>query len=261
MTPTLFHCTQQCLFCWRAQSRDLQNSWDETELPTWDSPEEIFNGSVKAQLEILSGYKGNPKTDQKKIEEALTPRHVAISLTGEPTLYKHIGSLIKVFHNKEFTTFLVSNGTLPSVLTNLQEEPTQLYISLCAPNKEIFKNLCRPQIPKAWEKLNETLTLLPSFTCPTAIRITSVRNLNMKKIGAYSELIKKAKPTYIEVKAYLHIGYSRLRLNYENMPNFHAVRKFATELSDGIGYQIVDESRESRVVLLSRIEKPIKFCN
>jgi tRNA wybutosine-synthesizing protein 1 len=50
-------------------------------LPVWDSPEEIVEGSVKAQLAILSGYKGNPKTNKQKFREALTPRHVAISLT------------------------------------------------------------------------------------------------------------------------------------------------------------------------------------
>lgn len=33
MTPAAFHCTQQCLFCWRVQNRDLQTSWNELRLP------------------------------------------------------------------------------------------------------------------------------------------------------------------------------------------------------------------------------------
>ena len=161
MTPALFYCTQKCLFCWRAQSGDHQIiKWDEMKLPAWDSPEEIVEESIKAQLEILSGYKGNPETNQKKFKEALTPRHAAISLTGEPTLYKHVGELIHAFHRRGFTTFLVSNGTEPSVLAKLEEVPTQLYISVCAPDEEAFKHICRPQIPKAWEKLNQTLELL-----------------------------------------------------------------------------------------------------
>jgi tRNA wybutosine-synthesizing protein 1 len=259
MTPALFYCTQECSFCWRAQSGDLGISWNEMKLPIWDSPEEIAEGSINAQLKILSGYKGNPKTNQKKLEEALTPRHVAISLAGEPTLYRPIGELIRTFHRRGFTTFLVSNGTLPSALSNLSQEPTQLYISVCAPDKETHEQVCNPQIPKAWERLNETLELLPSFDCPKVIRITSVRGLNMKKAHAYAKLIEKANPTYVEPKAYMHVGFSRHRLGYENMPSHREIREFAIQLAKETGYNTVDESEQSRVVLLSRLDKPIRF--
>src|SRR3989337_1288017 len=56
MTPALFYCTQQCLFCWRAQSGDLQITWDEMKLPEWDSAETIVEGSLNAQGAILGGY-------------------------------------------------------------------------------------------------------------------------------------------------------------------------------------------------------------
>ncbi len=259
MTPALFYCTQQCLFCWRAQSGDLQIAWDEMKLPTWDSPEEIVEGSIKAQLKILSGYKGNPKANKQKFKEALTPKHAAISLTGEPTLYNPIGELIQAFHKRGFTTFLVSNGTVPSALAKLGKEPTQLYVSVCAPDEEAFKHVCRPQIPKAWEKLSETLELLPSFRCPTVIRITLVRGFNMKNIKGYAKLIEKSNPTYVEAKAYMHVGFSRLRLGYENMPNHGEICEFAAQLAKETGYCIVDESQDSRVVLLSRLEKSIRF--
>jgi tRNA wybutosine-synthesizing protein 1 len=259
MTPALFNCTQRCLFCWRAQSGDLQIIWDEMKLPVWDAPEKIVEGSVKAQLRILSGYKGNLETNQQKFKEALTPRHVAISLTGEPTLYQRIGELIQTFHERGFTTFLVSNGTEPSVLAGLNEEPTQLYISVCAPNEEIFNSVCQPQISKAWEKLNDTLELLSSFKCPTVIRITLARGLNMENTGDYARLIGKANPTYVEPKAYMHVGFSRLRLGYESMPDHQEVCEFAGQIAKVTGYSIIDESRESRVVLLSRLEKSIRF--
>jgi len=259
MTPSLFCCTQRCVFCWRAQNGDLQIIWDETKLPEWDSPEEVVEGSIKAQLKILSGYKGNPKANKQKFKEALTAKHVAISLTGEPTLYKPIGELIQTFHRRGFTTFLVSNGTMRSELAKLSEEPTQLYISVCAPDEEVFRHVCRPQIPKAWEKLNETLALLPSFQCPTVIRTTLVHGFNMENIRGYTKLIEKANPTYVEPKAYMHVGFSRLRLGYENMPNHREICEFATQLASETGYRIIDESQESRVVLLSRLEKP-KRC-
>jgi len=252
MSPSLFYCTQQCLFCWRAQSGDLQIKWGEMKLPNWDSPQEIVEGSLKAQAKILSGYGGNPKANWQKLTEALTPRHAAISLTGEPTLYGHIGELIRVFHNRGLTTYLVSNGTLPSKLAELSEEPTQLYISVCAPNEKVFKRVCRPQIPKAWVKLTETLTMLPSFRCPTVIRMTLVKGHNTEAIDEYAELVERADPTYIEAKAYMHVGFSSLRLDYRKMPQHKEIRDFAEGLAERTGYSIIDESVESRVVLLNK---------
>jgi tRNA wybutosine-synthesizing protein 1 len=259
MTPSLFYCTQQCLFCWRAQSGDLQTKWNEMELPNWDAAEEIARESLKAQAKILTGYNGHPKTNWKKFTEALKPRHVAISLAGEPTLYAHLGELIHTFHHKGFTTFLVSNGTLPSKLAELSEEPTQLYISVCAPNENVFKRVCRPQVPKAWAKLNETLGLLPSFDCPTVTRMTLVKGHNMEFADGYAELVGKAEPTYIEAKAYMHVGFSGLRLDYANMPSHEEVYDFASRLAEKTGYNIIDEAPESRVVLLSKRRKLASF--
>ncbi len=228
-------------------------------LPTWDSAEEIAQESLKAQAKILSGYNGHPKTNWKKFTEALTPRHVAISLAGEPTLYEHLGELIRVFHQKGFTTFLVSNGTLPSKLAELNEEPTQLYISVCAPNEAVFKRVCRPQVPNAWAKLNETLSLLPSFRCPTVTRMTLVKGHNMERVDGYAELVERAEPTYIEAKAYMHVGFSGLRLDYSNMPSHAYVYDFARRLAERTGYRIIEQAAESRVVLLSKLRKPVSF--
>jgi tRNA wybutosine-synthesizing protein 1 len=261
MTPALFYCTQQCLFCWRAQSGDIQATWDEMQLPKWDQPEEIVEASIKEQFRILSGYKANPKSDKRKFREALNPRHVAISLTGEPTLYEHLQGLIHEYHRKGFTTFLVTNGTMPHVLAKIKEEPTQLYISACAPDKQTFTGTCRPQTPKAWEKLNETLELLPGFKCPTVLRMTLTRDLNMKNIDGYAKLVEKANPTYIEPKAYMHVGFSRLRLQFEHMPSHKEIREFATNLATETGYKVINESLESRVVLLSRLRESIRFGN
>jgi tRNA wybutosine-synthesizing protein 1 len=228
-------------------------------LPKWDNPEKIVQESIEAQERILTGYPDNPKTNTRKYREALRPKHVAISLTGEPTLYKHLSELIQAFHARGFTTFLVTNGTIPTVLANLNEEPTQLYVSVCAPDEETYSHVCHPQTPKAWQKLNETLQLLPSFKCPTVMRITSVRNMNMKNPKGYATLIRKANPTYIEAKAYMYVGYSRQRLSYENMPSHDEIRIFSTELAKETGYKIIDESTDSRVVLLSKLQRPLKF--
>ena len=113
--------------------------------PNRDTPEQIVEGCFRAQEKIISGYKGNEKTDWVKLREAQRPNQVAISLTGEPTLYEPLGELIELFKKKGLTTFLVTNGTLPTRLLNLKQEPTQLYVSLCAPNENVYNKVCRPQ--------------------------------------------------------------------------------------------------------------------
>ncbi len=252
MTPSLYYCTQQCLFCWRAQSGDLQVTWDEMKLPPLNQPEEIVTASIKAQEKILSGYKGHQRVDWRKLTEAYQPRNVAISLTGEPTLYPSISELLRTYSQKGFTTFLVTNGTLPGRLSKLSQEPTQLYISLCAPNEQVYKQVCRPLMPNAWGFLNDSLELFQSFKCRTALRMTLVKNHNMSNIDQYAKLVEKANPTFIEAKAYMHIGFSNLRLGFDDMPNLEEVRAFAEALAEKTGYSVIDESSDSRVVLLSR---------
>lgn len=261
MTPAVHYCNMHCTFCWRAHSGDKPDlRWRETPDATWDAPEQIVEGCIDAQLKILSGYKSNSKTDRWKLRESLKPGHVAISLTGEPTLYPWLGELIHLFHRRGLTTFLVSNGTIPDALTKLSEEPTQLYVSLCAYDEQSFIETCRPQFPKAWTKLNETLSMLPSFKCPTVLRLTLVRHRNLAHPELYARLIEKANPTYVEPKAYMHVGFSRLRLGYENMPSHFEIQNFAKELAENTGYHILDEAPESRVILLSKLEKAIRLA-
>jgi tRNA wybutosine-synthesizing protein 1 len=226
-----------------------------------DPPEVIIRGILKAQASILSGYAGNKQIDWKKFGEASKPKHVAISLTGEPTFYEHLGEFIQLLHKRGLTTFLVSNGTLPSKLRDLPEEPTQLYISVCAPNKSVFNRVCRPKITGAWKKLNETLSFLSSFNCPTVIRMTLVDGYNMKNFEEYAKIIRVASPTYIEAKAYMHVGFSGLRLSYNRMPSHEKIKHFSADLSEKTGYKIIDESKESRVILLSKKAKPIKVSS
>jgi tRNA wybutosine-synthesizing protein 1 len=83
----------------------------------------------------------------------------------------------------------------------------------------------------------------------------------MKNTKGYAELVEKANPTYVEVKAYMHVGFSRLRLTYEGMPGHGETREFSVQLAKETGYNLLDESTESRVVLLSRLQNSIRFGN
>lgn len=66
----------------------------------------------------------------------------------------------------------------------------------------------------------------------------------------YAELIEKADPDFIEVKAYMFVGSSRERLTMANMPLFDEVKDFAKRIADECGREISNESEVSRVVLL-----------
>lgn len=262
-TPSAIWCTQSCLHCWRIQTGESNLSWDESTSEIWDTPSKIVDHILVSQKKILNGYKSQVLSGKIKsdvYQEALKPKHIAISLAGEPTLYPNLGELISEFHSLGMTTFLVTNGTRPDVLRNLSDEPTQLYISLSASRSERYREICRPRSKKYWRKLLETLNLLKSFNCPSAIRLTLIRGLNLEDPRGYAKLISKADPTYIEPKAYMYIGYSRKRLAFENMPTYKQVREFSLKLAESTGYRIIDDSVESRVVLLSKLEKPIKVC-
>jgi len=90
--------------------------------------------------------------------------------------------------------------------------------------------------------------------------LTLARHLNLGYPEKYARLIENANPTYVEPKAYMHVGFSRLRLGFENMPTHQEIRDFASQLAKEIGYNLIDETPESRVVLLSRLEKPVKLA-
>lgn len=245
MSPSISFCHHKCLFCWRDISI-TQTEWDEE----YDEPADIIDGCIEAQKNLLCGFFGNSQADPQKLKECKDPNNAAISLAGEPMLYPPIDDLLGEFKKRDFTTFLVTNGMTPSRLENLEVEPTQLYISLDAPTPEIYKGLCDPQIEHGWEKLNESLDLLSSFNSRTVIRMTCVKDYNMTLPEEYARIIEKSNPDYVEIKAYMYVGNSRKRLQFHNMPRSQDIREFASTVAELSNRKIVNESKESRVVLL-----------
>jgi tRNA wybutosine-synthesizing protein 1 len=258
MSPSALWCWNACLHCWRLRPTD-NLKWDDTKIPWIDDPDLIAEGSIEAHRESLMGYWGHPRADKKLLEEAMNPKHVAISLTGEPTLYPRLGELIQEYHRRGMTTFLVTRGVRPDVLANLEEEPSQLYISIEAWDKKSYNYFTRPLVPRAWELTLETLEMLPSFSSPTVIRFTLVRSFNMHEeaLKAWAKLVELSQPTYIEFKSYMHVGAARQRLSKTDMLKHLEVLEFAKKFAEMTGYQILSQQVESRVVLLSRLSKPI----
>ncbi|EEE41949.1 wyosine biosynthesis protein TYW1 [Methanobrevibacter smithii DSM 2375] len=245
MAPAVPNCQQKCEFCWRDLSY-TQTQWEGE----YDDPKTIIDEAVKAQNNLLCGFFGNDKANKEKLEESKTPTNAAISLAGEPMLYPEIDELIAEFNRRNFTTFVVSNGQCVDKLKNLENEPYQLYLSLDAPTKKIYNDVCQPQISEGWDNLNQSLDTLASFNSRTCIRTTCVKGRNMINPEKYAELIKKASPDFVEIKAYMCVGSSRHRLTPDNMPTFDEVKSFAQKIGENCGKKIVNESEVSRVVLL-----------
>lgn len=246
MTPSVDQCNQNCIFCWRVQNFDSP-SFKET-----DEPEDILDGAIEAQRLLVSGFKGDERCSEKLWEEARNPNQVAISLSGEPTFYPKLGEFIDVCRKRGMTTFLVTNGTTPKVLEKLDPLPTQLYVTVAAPNREVFERLCVPTSGKAWDRLNETLDLLPSLDTRTVIRHTLVDGWNLGYEEEYAKLDERARPMFVEPKGYVFVGYSRKRMNLSNMPSHEKVRDFSLKLGGMLGYDLLHEMKESRVVLLGK---------
>ncbi len=240
MTPALI-CNQNCIYCWRPLSL-------LPEISGWNSAEFIAEESIKAQKVLLSGFGGLSDVNTKKLEEAKNPNQVAISLIGEPTLYPYLDELVDIYNSKKMTTFVVTNGTNPEMVEKI--EPYQLYISLTAYSEESHLIINRPK-KNFWSEILKSLKIMSNKDCRTVLRITLIKGLNFIP-GNFVELIDRATPDFIEVKAYMHLGYSRLRLERTAMPEHEEVKKFVEEIEKLTEYRIEDESKISRVVLLSR---------
>lgn len=249
MTPVV-KCNERCVFCWR----DHRGHAYELDSVEWDDPVAVVDASIELQRKLLSGFGGNENVPRERFEESMRPRHVAISLDGEPTLYPYLPELIDAFHDREMTTFLVSNGTNPDVLAEC--DPTQLYVSVDAPERATFDRVVRPVRDDAWERLIDTLDVLANKECRTVLRTTLMRDWNMSNPDWYAALFDRANADFIELKAYMHVGHSRGRLGRETMPDHDDVVEFAKRIQDYLpGHPVLKDVPASRVALLARDEE------
>ncbi|MFO7792566.1 MAG: 4-demethylwyosine synthase TYW1 [Candidatus Saliniplasma sp.] len=244
MSPVLDLCNQRCLFCWRYQDHEERNSLD------FDDPKKIVENSIEAQRDLVSGFKGDERCSEEMWKEARDPNQVAISLSGEPTLYPYLGELIKEYKKRGMTTFLVTNGTLPERLETLSELPTQLYVTLSAPTRKIYNRLCVPDSEDNWDKIQQTIDVLSSLDTRTVIRHTLVKGWNIGWEKEYVEMIERADPDFVEAKGYVFVGDSRRRMNLDNMPSHEMIRDFGKKEARLLGWDVLKEKKDSRVVLL-----------
>ncbi|GAD53337.1 Fe-S OXIDOREDUCTASE Wyeosine biosynthesis [Halarchaeum acidiphilum MH1-52-1] len=250
MTPVV-RCNERCVFCWR----DHNGHAYELDGVEWDDPEAVVDASIELQKKLLSGFGGNENVPRERFEEAMDPKHVAISLDGEPTLYPYLPELLEAFHDRGLTTFLVSNGTRPEVLEHC--DPTQLYVSVDAPERATFDDVVGATEDDAWESLIDTLDVLHAKDeTRTVLRTTLVAGENMANPDWYAGLYRRADPDFVELKAYMHVGHSRGRLDRDSMPSPETVAAFAERVGEHMpDHPVVKTQEASSVALLARDEE------
>jgi wyosine [tRNA(Phe)-imidazoG37] synthetase (radical SAM superfamily) len=232
----------------------------------------------KDAVELIEGHVASRKEIIDVHLEASKPRHVAISYDGEPTMYVRLPELISEFRKRGISTFVVTNGTFPERITEMAETgnlPTQLYVTLAAPDRETYLRVCSSVSPKFlareehWNRLNQTLGMLSALTCRTVIRITSVRGVNMVKPELYKKKILEANPNFLEIKGFSISGNapriserlgetnlgptdpSLLKSALKYAPTHDEIMDFARTISGDFSvFPMISESKLNRQVLM-----------
>jgi tRNA wybutosine-synthesizing protein 1 len=261
-SPAVMWCQENCSFCWRPMEfmKNIEIKNDEV-----DDPKEIIDNLIIQRKKLLSGFGGYLNINKKKLADAQTPSHFAISLSGEPTMYPKLNAMVQYLKSlsKTKSIFIVTNAQIPEYFEKLQLEPqslpTQLYISLQAPTEEIFKKINMSLYSDGWQRLQKSLKISSTLSTRKVIRFTHLKGINdsLVLLPEYKKLIELGKPDFIEMKAYMHIGMSRERHSRNQMPEYVEVVQFAKELANYLGnYDLVDIAPNSRICLLRRKDSP-----
>ncbi len=250
---TLDFCNLRCEWCWRNIEYNFPKN---TEFK--DPPDLIIDGFIKAHIEILKGFKGNINANQSRVKESQKPKHVALSLTGDACMYPRLPELIEEIHAKNMTSFLVTNGTFPDMIQKLiSHQPTQIYVTLPAPNEEMYNSVCRPFTKDGWQKIMKSLNLLKNFK-RSVIRLTLAKEMNMFYPEQYAEIIKDIDFDFLELKAAMPVGPAQYRMTLANMPYHGGIVDFAERIGKITGHKIISEKKDSRVVLMAKKNKERK---
>jgi len=218
--------------------------------------------STREELEMLINRElTSPDDIMQAHSEAMTPNHAAISLDGEPLLYPRISEFVQEFKNRHMTTFIVTNGTLPERIEKLESLPTQLYITLPAPNDQIYKRVCRPMIKNGWTSILNSLDLINSISCRSVVRLTAVKDLNLNEqvIDEYAKIIEKANPNFFEIKGFTLQAKALLiqeRLKNEKpvkdyFPEYNYLADLALKFEEMSGFPLIYENKASRDFLFA----------
>jgi len=125
---------------------------------------------------------------------------------------------------------------------------------LDAPDRGTFESTVKAIEDDAWESLIGTLDVLAAKEeTRTVIRTTLVRGHNMHHPEWYAAMCDRADADFVELKAYMHVGHSRGRLDRDSMPDHSEVRAFAEAMREYLpDHDVLKEVERSRVAMLAR---------
>ncbi|MEI7961333.1 MAG: 4-demethylwyosine synthase TYW1 [archaeon] len=260
IAPTTFWCNNSCIFCWRP----MEYMHGVPKKPI--DPKKMIVGLIEERKKLISGFGGHDKVSKSVFESSLEPKHWAISLSGEPTLYNKLPELITLIKSRPATEtiFLVSNGQNPKMLAKLWRTnslPTQLYISMVGANIKLYKSITKNHDKRGWMNYLKSLALLALLPTRSVIRLTVIKGLNdsEKNISEFAELLSAVQADFVEVKSYMWLGFSRKRLKEENTPPHEYTKAFALKLlSQMPSYKYESEKANSRIVLLKNKKSKYK---
>lgn len=255
-TPSL-SCSNKCVFCWRHGTNPVGTVW------RWktDSPDFIFAGAKEAHLKKIKMMRGVPGVRAERFQEAMTIRHCALSLVGEPIFYPHINEFVALLHMDRISSFLVCNAQHPEQLEALGPV-TQLYVSIDASNKESLRKIDRPLHRDFWQRFLACLDIIRAkrFRMRTVFRLTLVKGFNIAdEAEGYADLVARGLPCFVEVKGVTYCGTSSsggAGLTMQNVPFYAEVVAFVEALDAalarrGLDYGIAAEHAHSCCVLLA----------
>jgi len=81
-----------------------------------DEPEMIIEGALANHYKMINEFRGVPGVSAERIKEGLRARHCALSLVGEPIMYPKINRFLNLLHEKEISSFLVTNAQFPDAI-------------------------------------------------------------------------------------------------------------------------------------------------
>merc|ERR1712007_348067 len=190
-------------------------------------PEAIVAEGIELHQKMIRECKGIPGVKKDRFKEAMTVRHCALSLVGEPIMYPRINEMLAELHKRKISTFLVTNAQFPEAIHAL-DPITQLYVSVDAGTKEALKAVDRPLFTDFWERYLDSLRALKEKKQRTVYRMTLVKGHNMSDAADYARLVALGEPDFIEIKSVTFCGESKASsLNITNVPWHEEVKNFA----------------------------------
>eukprot|EP00045_Choanoeca_perplexa_P005760 m.48322 g.48322 ORF g.48322 m.48322 type:complete len:760 (-) comp13278_c0_seq1:54-2333(-) len=244
-TPSLA-CANKCVFCWRHHTNPVGTEW------RWqmDEPDVIINGAMQNHYNLIKQFSGAPGVLPERLHEAYEIRHCALSLVGEPIMYPKINEFLDMLHDRDISSFLVTNAQFPEAIANLRPV-CQLYVSIDASNEQSLKAIDRPLFKDYWPRFLECLRELGRKGQRTVYRLTVVKAWNDDEINGYADLVSIGKPDFIEVKGVTYCGSSKASsLTMDNVPYHEEVMGFVQRLVDLLDdYELICEHEHSNSVL------------